>query len=288
LIKIICPWTKIVLSVRDPVERLWSSFNPPKDNKDVQNMNRTFLFMQDVDRQIERLRRWGYTNAPTISEYYHWTQASTQQNKDKFVPTYVNQSHFHIQPKIRTLEAHNKVGAYGIVRGMYSMQIQFWIKHFSLGKSLLVIPFGDVEDPTQVNGAVQFLQNSKHRLSLSGVRHQLNNNNHDHHQDQQQNNQQNPIQRAKRQVLDDILTFAGTTTKYFHWDSNILDTRYGPHAGIRHPRTESQSGQEKNVPYSSTTMPTWMRSYLENFYEPFNSDLAQILGIDDYNTMWRR
>jgi hypothetical protein len=112
IIKKICPWVKIIISLRDPVERLRSSYS---END----------FDADVERQLDDLRRAGLIRAPPLRS---------------FVPGSEDPKQFAITTRIR--QTHNqkgKVAANGVFRGFYSLQIAHWLQHFPLGTSLKVI-----------------------------------------------------------------------------------------------------------------------------------------------------
>jgi Sulfotransferase family len=112
IIKKLCPWTKIIISLRDPVDRLHSSYLGD-------------AFEDEVETQLYALRRAGLIRAPPLKS---------------FTPGGENASQFSITSRIR--ETHNqkgKIATKGVFRGMYALQIAHWLEHFPLGKSLLVV-----------------------------------------------------------------------------------------------------------------------------------------------------
>jgi Sulfotransferase family len=111
-IKELCPWAKIIISLRDPVERLHSSYLGDD-------------FEDEVESQLDTLRRAGLIRAPPLKS---------------FIPGAENASRFAITSRIReTQNQKGKIATKGVFRGLYSLQISNWLEHFALGKSLLVV-----------------------------------------------------------------------------------------------------------------------------------------------------
>jgi hypothetical protein len=112
IIKKLCPWVKIIISLRDPVDRLHSSYF--EDDFDA-----------EVDRQLDDLRRAGLIHAPPLRS---------------FVPGSEDPKQFAVTKRIRrTHNQKGKVASRGVFRGLYSLQIVHWLRHFQLGTSLKVI-----------------------------------------------------------------------------------------------------------------------------------------------------
>jgi Sulfotransferase family len=112
IIKTLCPWTKIIISLRDPVDRLHSSYLGDD-------------FEDEVESQLEALRRAGLIRAPPLKS---------------FIPGAENASQFAITSRIReTQNQKGKIATKGVFRGFYALQIAHWLEHFPPGKSLLVV-----------------------------------------------------------------------------------------------------------------------------------------------------
>jgi hypothetical protein len=90
LIRKICPWTKIIINVGHPGDRLWWYFKSSIlmfYDLPMAIMNSTTWdevgywmdsgFVDNVDTQVKELRRRNLTNAPTLSEYRLWSSGQT-------------------------------------------------------------------------------------------------------------------------------------------------------------------------------------------------------------------
>ena len=130
LIKLLCPSTKIIVSLRNPVERLHSSYLGDD-------------FDTDLEQQLHQLRRGGLITAPSLSSY-----ESSSETSHSNATTISNNTHrlFAVTRRIRQVR-HQKgpVASNGVFRGFYALQLAHWLPHFPLGRSLMVLRYEDWE-----------------------------------------------------------------------------------------------------------------------------------------------
>lgn len=115
---------KIVMILRDPVDRYYSAFRMDYDRSrnDPQKTgpNGSLCVERDVRKGVDKLRRTGFLQAPDFSN------ATQEWNQNDFGRSSFNTS----IPVISRLS-----------RGFYSRQITAYLEHFQLGTSLMVIQY---------------------------------------------------------------------------------------------------------------------------------------------------
>ncbi|CAB9523355.1 Heparan sulfate glucosamine 3-O-sulfotransferase [Seminavis robusta] len=161
LIHQICPWKpKIVVLLRDPIQRAFSHYKMEREKKNVKQS-----FTSLVNQELQRLRELGLTRAPPIpiepeqpQEPQDLTLASTHlyDDKDPFQipPLQLSNAATAIHQHLAQNYSHTNF----LQRGMYAIQLQWWLPYFGRD-SLLVLRFEDLQqDPAQtVRQVLQFL-----------------------------------------------------------------------------------------------------------------------------------
>jgi Sulfotransferase domain len=165
LVKTIFPWTKIVVSLRNPVERCISHYRMDMERK-YEPINKTMeeWLAQDVDI----LQRLGGYPLPPVSSMppalrRAWDQIqSTRRNNSHSNNTNSSSfSHDFVSPDWKQTSL--------LYRGLYAEQLQEWMQYYTLGQDLYIIPFERLKlHPKQVlHDLLGFLQIPTSTTNLS-------------------------------------------------------------------------------------------------------------------------
>ena len=194
---------KIIVILRDPIERLYSSY---KMAWQTSGHRATYPAVEEVVSEEVQFLSWkGILQAPVFhNETHQWEKANFSMAKNA-VSNYAK-----IRPKKHLRGT--------VTRGFYSLSLRYYLEHFSLGESLLVIRYED------------FLQ-------------------------------------RQGEVFSDLLKFVGGPPHNFTPEQLRSDVR--PIA--------------KKEWYPILTNET--RAYLERVFQPFNEDLADLLG-EEWRGVW--
>lgn len=126
-----CPWhPKIILILRNPVDRAYSHF--------MMDLGKTRVdegFEKYIQQELQAMHKVGISNAPILSS--DWDPINTLQDHLFDNPpnnmTREQSDHAHwMVYRIRHIRNY-------LQRGIYSVQLERWIKFFPLNESLLVI-----------------------------------------------------------------------------------------------------------------------------------------------------
>jgi len=115
LVKLICPNVKIIVSLRNPVDRVYSGHVGDD-------------FDNDIDRQLTAMKKVGLSKAPPLLR--------------------ANVSDFHFQIPKRLRKPRNqkgKIATPGLFRGFYTLQLRHWLEHSPLNTSMKVILYEDFQ-----------------------------------------------------------------------------------------------------------------------------------------------
>ena len=125
-IKTIVPWAKIIVTLRNPVDRLLSQYKMTYARKWE---NRTFA--ETIAEDINVMRHYGY-----------WIPTPAAHN-DPFNTTNLS------TPRGRALRKYRTEGM--LYRGMYSRQLLPWLEYYTLHKDLHVVKYEELqENPARV------------------------------------------------------------------------------------------------------------------------------------------
>lgn len=149
------PWSKAILILRDPVERLYSSY---KMTVKVNHNLRKYSLEDFVFHELKAMKKFGMTNAPLmvpvdIKEGNNETDPSIPTIADHYELPSVPLDHAVIdpakwKPKTKALVKKPDQGPlskHGMLRrGLYSLHLRWWLKKYTVGKDLLVIKHDDL------------------------------------------------------------------------------------------------------------------------------------------------
>jgi hypothetical protein len=135
LIRQVCSWNpKIIMILRNPINRLHSHHTMKNQVSHKQRGVPTKNLDETIRQEVEKLRKWGLSNAPPISDM-HLPGSSFG------IPDF---SLAHVD-NLLTQEYQRDSRAFCdaiIFRGMYAIQIEFWLSQgYEIGRSLLLVNY---------------------------------------------------------------------------------------------------------------------------------------------------
>ena len=138
-IKTILPWTKIIVSLRNPVDRLTSDIvkkvteSRNKMKGATANGNATTMEVDNVDEYND------------YDKFFEYAVGKEFRDRMKNITTIMLQSSTtssdpNMQKNTQLFESRNLIRD-GIVRGIYIEQIEPWLEYFTLNKDILIFPY---------------------------------------------------------------------------------------------------------------------------------------------------
>mmetsp|Transcript_19534 Transcript_19534/g.45509 ORF Transcript_19534/g.45509 Transcript_19534/m.45509 type:complete len:354 (-) Transcript_19534:293-1354(-) len=234
------PWTKLVLILRNPVDRLYSQYKMTVQNDYAM---RKFSLEDLVHHEIRNMISYNMTTAPNLVPIRDDdTNATTTtddegpvRTADRYeIPSKVPNDHAVFDPRGWNPKHRSIIkadlrgpGKHVMVRrGLYGIQLRWWLDRYVLGKDLLVINHRDLLEDT-------------------------------------------------RSVYERVLDFADIPIPYDrnstkNNDNNDTDTVGGRIDFTKMIRADKNADDR---PFSDET-----RRYLSSFYEPYNAELEELLG----------
>ena len=122
IFRAVLPWTKVVVTLRDPVERAYSQFNMEGESKDSVNSAQTFhdLVLNDLSQMAEV----GLLVAlPRDGTIYRPNMNLTVKEENK---------------------AFSKVCELTVARGLYDVQLRQWLQMYPLNSNLFLLDFASL------------------------------------------------------------------------------------------------------------------------------------------------
>lgn len=228
LIYKVCPWhPKIILILRNPVDRAYSHFVMDSSKQRVD-----LSFEKYIELEMETMRQFRLTSIPNLpaSKWDSVDYDSAQMKR-----------HFNHPPNKMTQEEldhahwmvyrHRHMRNY-LQRGIYSVQLERWMKFFPLHEKLLVI-----------------------------------------HNER--------LHREPRVVMGEVLEFLGAPRPDYFENPKVSVSF---HEDGERPKKLSKSSSILSVG-GYAPMPNATRMFLERFYQPYNDQLASVLG-EDWRGVW--
>jgi hypothetical protein len=207
-IRKITPWTKVIITLRNPVDRLWSQYQMKRDRKQADHALEHLLA-----EEFAELRMHGEFSFPENLSLPFDAYQSNESNKEYGSYGLVFNSSLGYQLQRST----KRIRLQGLVyRGIYSHQLQRWLTQFRVGHNLLVIQFERLQQfPQEVMDEVlQFVGAPPHRFDDDAL-------NHDH--------SPTKMRRHKRRTRDIMLDDTRAYLEAFYHPYNaMLATMLGP------------------------------------------------------------
>ena len=150
LIRKVTPWVKIIVMLRNPVDRAYSAYKMIRQR--AKNETEVPSFEDLVRQDLRALRAKGLSIAPSMRKY-----ALNQTTSDDFaIPPAQSQSYNTLPALLMRM----------LPRGMYALQLVNWIEHFSLGSTLKVVQYESfVQNRSRVlNEILDFVGARPHHL----------------------------------------------------------------------------------------------------------------------------
>ena len=134
LISKVCPWKpKIILILRNPVDRAYSHFMMDIGKHRIEDNS---SFEKFIELELKTMKNVGLTNVPVLPSI-EWDSLGPSKNHLFHNPpknmTEDEKDHAHwMVYRIRHMRNY-------LQRGIYSVQLERWMKYFKLNESLMVI-----------------------------------------------------------------------------------------------------------------------------------------------------
>lgn len=163
-VKSTVPWSKIILVLRNPIDRLYSSYKMTVRN----NYSLRKYSLEDfVFHELKAMKKYNMTTAPLIvpvnassnsnSTFDHSVQVIADHYQ---FPDAVPFDHAVLDPRAwnpknkaihKTTDGKDRdLGAHILLRrGIYSTQLKWWLDFYTVGKDLLVINYDDLAGDIQ-------------------------------------------------------------------------------------------------------------------------------------------
>ncbi|KAG7339648.1 sulfotransferase [Nitzschia inconspicua] len=156
----IVPWSKVILILRNPTDRLYSQYK--MTIKDVFDL-RKYSLEDMVHHELYAMKyQYNMTTAPLLlGEEETLAEYRDDNNTLQSIPTFTPQNvpFNHPIPPHQWTPPHKSLGKYTdhgplghhilLRRGLYSIQLQWWLKHFTIDDNMLVIDYSDLTSNTQ-------------------------------------------------------------------------------------------------------------------------------------------
>mmetsp|Transcript_9766 Transcript_9766/g.14376 ORF Transcript_9766/g.14376 Transcript_9766/m.14376 type:complete len:423 (+) Transcript_9766:187-1455(+) len=161
LIKRMLPWVKIVVMLRNPIERAYSEYKQEVKlgNKmglaSVANMT----FEEALEKELEKFRQKGISIAPDLVQF---TKDEQERRRRRLLDTTTatneengSSSSWVLSPEMFALpisdmsdtnRSNTEINVVKLGRGMYAQQLAPWLEHFELSRQLLVLPYEEFEE----------------------------------------------------------------------------------------------------------------------------------------------
>jgi len=141
-VKRIAPWTKILITLRNPVDRAYSQW---KMNASRMRDDPNFpSFEKFVAYNVEQLKDLGLSKAPTLKQF----RRNEYNNEDFELPAgqtlmqrKLDLSDFNTTPREK-----RKILLEEIPRGFYAQQIVNWLDYFEYGKEMKIIQYEKLQE----------------------------------------------------------------------------------------------------------------------------------------------
>jgi hypothetical protein len=141
-IKQLVPWSKVILILRNPVDRLYSHYKMTV--KDVFSL-RSKTLEEFLYHEVQAMREFQMTTAPLPSRDKNITD-HPEIHQDHPLP----EERWRPKMAINSYTQDPELGHQVLLRrGLYSVQLKWWLKHFTLNEDILVINYNDMLEDTK-------------------------------------------------------------------------------------------------------------------------------------------
>lgn len=217
-VKRIAPWTKILIILRNPVERAYSHWKMYASRRRKDPTYPSFDTV--VSENIERMRELGLSKAPTLEQFRnndYLDEDFQLPQSQSLMRRKLDVSDFNFTPREKRILLLEH-----LPRGFYAQHIVFWLDYFKYGKEMKIVQY-------------------------------------------------EKLQEDRPGVFRDILNFIDVDPDAWEVDEDVFKVDYRP---------VKVKGKKAKQGLDNTT-----RVYLENFYKPYNDELADLLG-EEWRGVW--
>lgn len=130
-----CPWCKVVLILRNPIDRAYSQYKMT-----IRDAHKTRGYsMEDfINHEITRMQEWNMTSFPALNQ-------TSGIKRFHHIPIPVESWTRKLEDEDGHLLDSHKL----LRKGLYSVQLKWWLEHFTPFKDMIVLDYQDLLDDTQ-------------------------------------------------------------------------------------------------------------------------------------------
>ena len=144
------PWSKIVLILRNPVDRAYSQYKMTiKDVFDLRHMT----FEDFIIHEVSQMKRWNMTTAPLLQVSNATKDTATTYDSVSMQQESVPYNHAILDENYWTTrldqQSHDLDKHMLIRKGIYGPQLKYWLEHYEIGKSMLIVQYGELLQNTE-------------------------------------------------------------------------------------------------------------------------------------------
>lgn len=159
-IKQTVPWSKLILILRDPVDRAYSQY---KMIVKTNHALRKYSLEDFIFHELKMMKDYKLTTSPLlvpvdVKEGNNETDPSIPTIADHYEFPKVPLDHANMDPtkwkrKLKALRLKHDKGPIGsqiiLRRGLYNIQLKWWLQHYTANHDLLVIDYAELADNIQ-------------------------------------------------------------------------------------------------------------------------------------------
>jgi Sulfotransferase domain len=304
----VVPWTKIILVLRNPIDRAFSHWKMDQsrtihhnnitvhqyDHHDDHHVNDTSnhrqndtnttamkiqplqSFIQVIDEEVSLLRKLNLTTAPNVSSYIHASAHERQQYQFHIVQP-LSERNCCGMHQSKTVNAYmyqyRKSMCLPLSRGMYAQQIYFWLHpyHGGIGNYRLEENIKIVPYEEFVQNRTASIQDILQYVGTMGTTRTTTTSNNTH-------NVMGALSLPSRHLDKDYSP--GRYNNPLYHDHSHISTR----TSRRSITTSTNSSTDDET--LNPDMDPIVHEYLQKFYQPYNDELTILLGNRDWNNFW--
>ena len=266
----VCPWKpKILAILRDPVDRAWSQFQmgAGAGKKNIHNVKgNAYRFEGHINNEILHFVRAGVLERALTFEQF-------ERSNNAMVSPFRFKSNMTLEDYATTINAYPGDRVSGLLfRGLYAPLLLSWVKQFALDDRLLVLEF-ERFTASENEGNTTIVEEMLGFAGLSNV-------------DLEAHKRRKHQATRERVISSQDEEEDGRADDKVEEDENATQEEDAEEeeVGI----SQDQKGRRRLVWKNSrsyTPMPPRIKQYLAYFYQPFNEQLADLLG-EEWRGIW--
>ncbi|KAL7560870.1 hypothetical protein ACA910_008157 [Epithemia clementina (nom. ined.)] len=281
VIQTMAPWAKIIVSLRHPIDRAFSQYKMHVELHAKRMINTTFEDVLARDLAVLRRKKFAVPDNEPFPQYDLATglgannrtvssgwrrRLSTEAEVESEASNRTKVRRKRVQPG--AIDGHWKFQNY-IYRSMYVDQLRPWLERYKLGENLLLIRYERLNaDPqTVLQEILEFLQIPDHTFQAEALAQSYSPN----YWLQKQKKKKRAERRRERKRLSQLANNNNNTSN-----------------GIVNATTAEEDDDEVSIPKELLILRNETREYLHRLFEPYNEQLAELLGDEEWKHVWKQ